>query len=380
MTARPQRIRPQPVLFGAATLYAMVALPLWVLARQLQTPAFPARFTSGDWHGYEMLFGYAFAVVAGFLMGPVPRGAVAWLVVVWFVARAGALVAPFGPVHSIASALFALSVAALLAAKLFRGPSKARNRVFAPVVLALCAIAALAPFAGALRLRLFVVALDLYVVLLAFMGGRLIAAAAAGHFYRRGENLEQRVQPRLEAALLTSLLVLAVCDLVAAPEVVCSAVAVVASVLLLIRWSRWRLWTCLDWWNLTALGVGYLWLAIGLGLRATRSLRVWVLPVDALHGLTVGALGSLTLLVMGRTRAMTRGLDPERSAVLAVAAVLVNLVALLRLAAGVLVAPRLDLLLAAATAWTLAFATLASLMWRLRRAVPLTKVMAKSAR
>ena len=56
-----------------------------------------------------------------------------------------------------------------------------------------------------------------------------------------------------------------------------------------------------------------------------------------------------------------------------------NLAALLRLAAGVLVAPRLDLLLAAATAWTLAFATLASLMWRLRRAGALTKVMGKSA-
>lgn len=368
MTQRLSRVRPQSVLFGAATLYATLALPLWVLARQLQLRFAPARLGSGDWHGYEMLFGYAFAVVAGFLIGPVARWAVALLLGLWLVARGSALVAPFGAVHSIASALFSISVAGLVAPKLFRGPSKLRNRVFSPVVLGLCAVAALAPFAGAMRVRLLVVALDLYVVLLAFMGGRLIAAAAAGHFYRRGQNLQQRVQPRLEAALLTSLLLLAACDLLAAPEVVCSSVAVVAATLLLIRWSRWRLWTCLDWWNLTALGVGYLWLPLGLALRATRSAPGWILPADALHGLTVGALGSLTLLVMGRTRAMTRDLGPERSTHLAGAAVLVNLAALLRLAAGVAHAGRLALLLVAATVWALAFAILAHFLWRLRRA------------
>ncbi len=375
MTVRQQRFRPQPLLFGAATLYAMLALPLWVLAREVQLRWAPARFVSGDWHGYEMLFGYAFAVVAGFLIGPIPRWTVAWLLLVWLVARAGALVAPFGPVHSTASALFGLSVASLASVKLFRGPSKLRNRMLAPVVLGLSAIAAIAPFAGGMRMRLFVVALDLFVVLLAFMGGRLIAAAAAGHFYRRGQNLQQRVQPRLEGVLLAGLLLLAVCDLVAAPELVCSAVAVAAAVLLALRWSRWHLWTCLDWWNLAALGVGYLWLAIGLALRATRSLSVWILPVDALHALTVGALGSVTLLVMGRTRAMNRGFDPERSAPLAAGAALVNLAALLRLAAGVLHEARLGLLLGAATLWTLAFATLAGFMWRLRSGEPATRVV-----
>jgi len=324
-----------------------------------------ARIASVEWHGYEMLFGYALAVVAGFLIGPVSRWSAAWLVVVWLVARGAALVAPYGPLHSLGSALFALSVAGLAAGKVFRGASKLRNRVLAPVVLGLCSIGALAPFASLMRMRLFLVALDLYVVLLTFMGGRLIAAAAAGHFYRRGQNLEQRVQPRVESALLASLLLLAACDLMAAPELVCSSIALTAAILLTVRWSRWRLWTCLGWWNLSAMGAGYLWLALGLTLRATRSCSVWTQPAGALHGLTVGALGSLTLLVMGRTRAMTCGLDPERSIRLAAAAVLMNLAALLRLAAAVAGEKRPVLLVAAASAWMLAFATLASQLWRL---------------
>lgn len=365
-------VRPQRFLFVAAAICGASAVPGWLVVRELGLQTGSGRIASADWHGYEMLFGYALAVVAGFLIGRVSRLVVTGLVGAWLFAQAAAVLAPFGALHAGASALFATGVAVLIVPKLFGGASKRQilqKRVFGPVVLLLCTVGAVAPFDAAARGKLLLVGLDLYVVLLVFMGGRMIAAAAAGQFYRRGERLDERVQPRLEGVLLACLLALAVCDLVSAPELVVGAAATSAAVLLLVRWLRWRLWTCLGAWNLAALGVGYLWLALGLAMRASRSLPFWVVPNDALHGLTTGALGSLTLLVMGRTRAMTSGVDPERSRVLLLAALLVDAAAVLRLLAGVReLGARPRLLVVSAVAWALAFATLTGFLAMLPKA------------
>ncbi len=346
--------RPQRALFIAAALFGGVSVPAWLILRQLGS-----RIASADWHGHELLFGYALAVVGGFLTGPVSRPVTVGLGLAWLSARIAALIAPFGVVHAAASATFAAGLVATAAPKLFRGPSQPRNCVLGPLVVSLLMTAAIAPFATALRPRLLLVALDLYAMLLTFMGGRLIAAAAAGAFYRRGQQLSERVQPRIEVALFATFAVLAMCDLVAAAAQVANWVALIGAVLSLARWMRWRLWTCFGTWNLAALGVGYLWLAVGLALRASHALPVWLVPSDALHGLTIGAIGALTLLVMGRIRAMTSGVDPERSRRLLAVAFLVNVAAVLRLAAGLSRGElRVNLLQVAGAAWVGACATL----------------------
>lgn len=350
-------------MFALAAGAGALAVPVWVALRAGGGPSAPA-----DWHGYEMLFGYALAVVAGFLIGPVPRWAVVLLATSWSAAQLAGALAPFGWLHAACSALFALTAAVLAAPKLFRGPSKLANRVFGPVVILLCVDAAVAPFAPALRARLLVAGLDLFTVLLVFMGGRIIAAAAAGQYYRRGERLDTRVQPRIEGVALVLLLLLAWNDVLAGSDALGSALALAAAGVLTVRWLRWRLWTCRGAWNLLALGVAYLWLPLGLAIRASWTLPVWTRPFDALHGLTAGALGSLTLLVMGRTRLMASGRDPERSRVLAAAGLAVSAAASLRLLAGVrALGGRAPLLLAAGAAWGLAFLALGGLLARLPR-------------
>ena len=335
-------------MFLAAAVFGAAAVPAWLYLRQCGYTA-----ASADWHGHELLFGYVLAVVGGFLTGPVSRRAAVGLGVAWLVARVSALVEPFGTVHATATATFAVGLAGLSAPKLLRGPSQPRNRVLGPVVVAILAMAVLTPFAQAHRTRLLLVVIDLYAILITFMGGRLIAAAAAGAYYRSGRQLDARVQPRLEATVFMVLLLLAVSDLVRAPALVTSAIAIVAAGLSLARWLRWRLWTCLGSWSLSALGAGYLWLAVGLGLRALRQHPLWVLPTDALHGLTIGAIGALTLLVMGRTQAMTTGVRPERSHRLLLIAIFVNAATGLRLMAGLTrCLPRTYLLQAAVVAWS----------------------------
>lgn len=68
-------------LFPLAALHAALMVPLSLLALyhgwavvQLATPAAHAR---------EMLFGFALAVIAGYLLGPVPRRQLAVLVALW---------------------------------------------------------------------------------------------------------------------------------------------------------------------------------------------------------------------------------------------------------------------------------------------------------
>lgn len=85
----------------------MVPLSLLALyhgwtAVQLATPAAHAR---------EMLFGFALAVIAGYLLGPVPRRQLAVLVALWLLGRVGVLTWPGAVVASLADGAFALWVA-----------------------------------------------------------------------------------------------------------------------------------------------------------------------------------------------------------------------------------------------------------------------------
>ena len=77
--------------FFVAGVHGAVALLLW-LTIQVDSLSAPGHWRGTTWHGHEMLFGYAPAVLAGFLLIAVPNwigvppvrcGALAALVVLW---------------------------------------------------------------------------------------------------------------------------------------------------------------------------------------------------------------------------------------------------------------------------------------------------------
>jgi uncharacterized protein involved in response to NO len=78
------------------------------------------------------------------------------------------------------------------------------------------------------------------------------------------------------------------------------------------------------------LHVGYGWLAISLLLLGGASLGVGLRPADALHALTTGAVGAMTLAVMTRASLGHTG-RPRHAGPMTVAIyILVNLGALMR--------------------------------------------------
>ena len=126
--------RPFYLLAGA---YAALTVPLWALQFAGWLPG-----VSLWWHAHEMLFGYTFAVIAGFLLTavrawtshPTPTGAaLAAMAALWIAARG---LAPFSLLaSSLVDALFALAVAYGIGRPILA--SRNRNWYFIVFVLAL---------------------------------------------------------------------------------------------------------------------------------------------------------------------------------------------------------------------------------------------------
>jgi uncharacterized protein involved in response to NO len=81
--------------FLLAAIFAALAVPLW-LAAYMGALALPSPLPAPLWHGHEMLFGYAVAVLAGFLLTatpswsgrrPVRGGGLAVLALIWLAGR-----------------------------------------------------------------------------------------------------------------------------------------------------------------------------------------------------------------------------------------------------------------------------------------------------
>src|SRR4051812_20799717 len=115
-------------LLGAA--YAALAVVLWALqfSGLLPFEALPGP----SWHGHEMLFGFALAIVSGFLLTavrnwtgqPTPSGpTLAALALLWVAARV-TMYPPFAIAAAVTNAAFPFAVAVAIAVPLVR----ARNR------------------------------------------------------------------------------------------------------------------------------------------------------------------------------------------------------------------------------------------------------------
>ncbi|HBB99609.1 NnrS family protein [Stutzerimonas kunmingensis] len=356
--------------FPAAALYAALILPYSVLALLGLLPALPGLATSAG-HAHEILFGFALAVIAGYLLGPQRLRFTLTLLGCWALARLSFLLWPGSWLALICAAAFATGLAWKVLPRFLGAAKKWRNQSVAPVVAGLSLLSAIASggFGAGYDRLMLEEALLLLATLMFFMGGRIIAPAIAGYAQSRGWRLDARVQPQIEGAVLILLGLALLLNLLPWPLIrhLTGAVLVAAAVLTTIRLLRWQPWRCARPELLTLL-LGYAWLAIGLLLLGLGTLLP-ALPLNAtLHALTVGALGSLTFAVMARTRLIYRFRDPAAQRWIQGVALLISLAALARVLPAVLSQPHPAWLLLAAGCWSLAFMALTLLLWRCRDA------------
>lgn len=294
--------RPFFLLAGA---FAALIIPLWLLVwsgrATLPTTQLPA-----SWHAHEMVFGFVVAVVAGFLLTavrnwtsrPTPTGPVlAGLAALW---AAGRLLVLFdGTMPHVGVAIVDLAFVPALALAIARpivASKNWRNLAFVPLLLSLFAANAVYHFgAGTLAVRAPRIAIDVVLVIVVVIGGRVIPS-----FTANGLRIEVPARKLLDRASIAATGVVALLGAAFEGSWALAIASLVAGVLHGARLLGWKPWATRRSPILWVLHVGYAWIAIGLVLRGV-AIFVPSLPASApTHALTVGAIGSLILGMMSR--------------------------------------------------------------------------------
>jgi uncharacterized protein involved in response to NO len=291
-----------------------------------------------------MIFGFGFATVTGFLLTAVPSWTgrpplqgvpLAMLVMLWVSGRAAMLLP--GLVPPLTCALLDVSLQAAMIVVIAREILIGRNWRNLPILaaLALLLIANLLMHAGvawnfALAMTGSRLGVATLLALITLIGGRIIPnftrnwmtrRQAAGRLPSAFTGFDGAVLAVTTAALLLWVIW---------PDAGASRLMlVVAGILNALRLARWRGLATIAEPLLLVLHLGYAWLAAGLLMLGAN------VPADAaLHALTVGAIGTMTLAVMARASLGHTGRALTAGAGCSVMFALISVSALLRIAAA----------------------------------------------
>ena len=297
--------------FFLAALHAGLAIPVW-LAAYLGGVDIGGPFGGMAWHAHEMLFGYLSAVIAGFILTAIPNWTgrlplsgwpLALLVGLWLAGRLACLAAP-EPWLAMA---VDLAFPATLAFAIWREVAAGRNWKNAPVAV-MITMFGIANAADHLANQGLVhhdlgqrLALAVAGMLIALIGGRIVPSFTRNWLVKAGSTfLPAPFGPVDKAALTVS--AAAMLGWVVLPDsAFAGALLFAAGILLSIRLFRWRGLATLSEPILLVLHAGYGWLAVSLALLGLSVLVPDALPHSAaLHALTAGAVGTMTLAVMTR--------------------------------------------------------------------------------
>lgn len=351
-----------------AIICAAVALPVWMGVYFGIIPA--SGYLSGiAWHSHEMLFGFAVAVIAGFLLTavrnwtgqPTPTGtALSMLAGLWLLAR---ILMWTGPAALAAVVDLAFLPALGVAVAIPIGRSRNRRNFKVLLILLGLGCANLAFHltklgvlpVGVDRLSI-VVALDIITILMAIMAGRVIPAFI--------ENAVPGSNPRrllgVEILALGSLVLILVAEISSFwfpvdAMIWCGffIVAAIANIIRLLLWSPFQtrhnplLWM---------LPVAYAWIPIALVFRAAAMLPVGVSETVAFHALTTGAMASLMAAMMTRSALGHTGRELKAGSIEIGVFLLIQAAAIVRIFPGLIWPRHYSFFLAGSAAlWSLAF-------------------------
>jgi uncharacterized protein involved in response to NO len=318
-----------------------------------------------------MIFGYAFAVIIGFLFTavrnrtnePTPAGLLlAAIAALWLAGRILVLT-PWPAWAALTDTLFALAAAAGIAVPLIKARNR-RNYFFIALIAALgaanlffcIAISGLidVPVEHGLQLGI-----DLILFITVVMGGRVIPMFTA--------NAVPGAKPFrirwLERIALGSILALLAIDMLDLPALATGLVAAIAAVAHGTRLALWQPWHTVKRPILWILHASYAWITIHLALRGLAAAEL--LPIGlAIHAFTIGAIGGLTIGMMTRTARGHTGRALEASPLEVTSYTLIQLAALARVFIP-LVVPQwyLAAVVASGLLWVTAFVLFVLKFW-----------------
>ena len=353
-------------LFGAGSILIWVGVYVGHVDLNLTSP--PVL-----WHAHEMLFGYAAAAIAGFFLTVVPnwteakaqKGPVLMgLTVLWLLGRMavwgqGSL--PYTWV-AVLDMTFLIGLTIVIVRPLIRSQNR-RQLLFVPILLSLIVGNAMTHLSvlGIFDLGAFdlgeqgiTLAIDAVLVLIAIMGGRVTPSFTSSFLGHANPNVKVLQNATLNKAVLVASWTVLTVDQVAAGSVYSGTMFMIASILHLVRLLGWQGWRTLSNPLLWALHLGYLWFVVGMALKGLADFG-FIEPTSALHGLTIGAIGTMTLAIMSRASLGHTGRPMKAHPAVVVAYVLLSGAALARLSVAWWPDMALELIMGSAVMWTGAF-------------------------
>jgi len=352
-----------------ASSYAALVVLFWALQYAGVIPAAGVR--SPAWHGHEMLFGYTLAVVAGFLLTavrnwtsrPTPSGVPLMLMAALWVAGRMLVLTPWATAAAVVNAAFPVAVAVGIGIPIVQ--SRNRRNYFFVALMLLLGLAVLAFHLGSQGVLTWPqraslqAGLDVVLFILAVMGGRVIPM-----FTNNGvPGVNATRHPMVEKLALGGVLLLLAADVLQWPLGIVGAIALVVAAVHAVRLYLWQPWLTFGTPIVWVLHVAYAWIVVHLVLRGLAALG---LPGEllAIHALTVGAIGGMTIGMMTRTaRGHTgRPLAADRFEVTCY--VLVALAAAIRVFGGLLLpGAYVATVVVSGLCWSAAFALYAVRYW-----------------
>jgi uncharacterized protein involved in response to NO len=289
-----------------ASIFSAVSVLLW--AAQVSGYLSSAYLRGAVWHGHEMLFGYTVAVITGFLLTAVR----AWtgqptasgvplmaLAALWVCGRVLVLT-PFGMAAVVVNAAFPVAVALAIGIPLVRARN-VRNYFFIGLLLLMGALILAVHLALLQRFELsprvgLQLALDVVLFIMVVMGGRVIPMFTNNGVPGAGATRHAWV----EKGALGAVIVLFAADLLQLPQTIVAIVALLGALAHGVRLALWKPWLTFSTPLVWILHAAYAWILAHLALRGLSALDL-LAGSYAIHALTVGAIGGLTLGMMTRT-------------------------------------------------------------------------------
>lgn len=331
------------LFFLLAGLSAVTLIALWLMGLHGWSAAFASHY-GAHWHSHEMLFGYTTAVVAGFLL----TAAKNWtgqhtaigkpllvLGLCWLAARSliwvdNALLQWLG----VACDLLLLPLLAYFVARPILAIKQQRNYIFPVLLVVLTLVHFFMHFAFFKNNNVWVLK-SLYAVLFVIMTIMVIMACRVVPFFtERGLSLQTPIKrdERHDLWCAMSIAAAGVAYVFSVPWLSSILLSVAAIVLLsrIVKWYQQGIWQVPLLW---VLHIGMLWLVIGLVLLALQTLPVVSfasMGSSAIHALTVGCIGMMTLGMMSRVSLGHSGRILTVTPVMHLAFMVLNIAAVLR--------------------------------------------------
>ena len=198
-------------------------------------------------------------------------------------------------------------------------------------------------------------ALGLVMILLALIGGRITPGFTEDFFDEAGITKQPALFSRFDGVSILLVAAAAISWLIQPQHMVTGWILVTAGLTNLIRLSRWQGWKTWREPLVLILHIGYAWLSLSFLILGGSILGFGLSPENAIHALTTGAVGTMTLAVMTRATLGHTGRQKHAGPMTVLIYFLVNLGAMLRLLAPLIDGSTTLILALATVGWSGAY-------------------------